>query len=111
EGFQSLVLDALEHATESWGGGIEFVEETDDDLVSVIEECRTDRVRYADPSRVPDVVLTAVGDSGIYIARSPVLAEGRVEMLWYYKEQSISFDYHRYGTLGDRTGENRADTA
>jgi len=93
------------------GVGIEFVEESDEELASVIKERRTDRVRYAEPSRVPDSVLRAVGDSGVYIARSPVLAEGRIEMLWYYREQSISFDYHRYGTLGDRSGENRADTA
>lgn len=111
DGYRTPVLEALEHATESWGGRIEFVEESDEELASVIKERRTDRVRYAEPSRVPDSVLRAVGDSGVYIARSPVLAEGRIEMLWYYREQSISFDYHRYGTLGDRSGENRADTA
>ena len=63
-----------------------------------------------DRDRVPDIVLRAVGDSGVYIARSPVLAEGRIEMLWYLREQSISFDYHRYGTLGDRAQEERAPT-
>jgi RHH-type transcriptional regulator, proline utilization regulon repressor / proline dehydrogenase / delta 1-pyrroline-5-carboxylate dehydrogenase len=37
-----------------------------------------------------------------------VSAEGRLEMLWYLREQSISIDYHRYGNLGVRAGENRA---
>ncbi len=36
------------------------------------------------------------------------LVEGRVELLWYVQEQCISFDYHRYGNLGPRSGEERA---
>ena len=108
--YTTPALDALELLTESWGGRIEFVEETDDELISVIKERHTERVRYAAPARVPDAVLRAVGDTGIYVARSPVLAEGRIELLWYLREQSISFDYHRYGTLGDRASEERART-
>ena len=37
----------------------------------------------------------------------PVVAEGRIELLWYLREQSISDDYHRYGNLGDRRNEVR----
>ena len=33
--------------------------------------------------------------------------EGRVELLWYVREQSISHDYHRYGNLGARASEAR----
>ena len=103
-------IEALEHVTEFWAGSIEFVEETDEELAEIVRDGLTDRVRYANHDRVPEVVLRAVGDSGIYIARAPVLAEGRVELLWYLREQSISFDYHRYGTLGDRAMEERTDT-
>jgi RHH-type proline utilization regulon transcriptional repressor/proline dehydrogenase/delta 1-pyrroline-5-carboxylate dehydrogenase len=39
----------------------------------------------------------------------PVVAEGRLECLWYLHEQSLSVDYHRYGNLGRRTGEPRAE--
>jgi RHH-type proline utilization regulon transcriptional repressor/proline dehydrogenase/delta 1-pyrroline-5-carboxylate dehydrogenase len=28
--------------------------------------------------------------------------------LWYVVEQSISFDYHRYGNLGPRASEPRS---
>ena len=42
-------------------------------------------------------------------ADTPVLAEGRIELLWYLREQSISHDYHRYGNLGPRGGERRAE--
>jgi RHH-type proline utilization regulon transcriptional repressor/proline dehydrogenase/delta 1-pyrroline-5-carboxylate dehydrogenase len=103
-------IEALEHATEFWGGAIEFVEESDQELAALIGSRQTDRIRYADRDRVPETVLRAIGDTGVYIARAPVLAEGRVELLWYLREQSISFDYHRYGTLGDRSSEARADT-
>jgi RHH-type proline utilization regulon transcriptional repressor/proline dehydrogenase/delta 1-pyrroline-5-carboxylate dehydrogenase len=39
-----------------------------------------------------------------------VLAHGRIELLRYLREQSISHDYHRYGNLGARAGEARAVT-
>ncbi len=109
-GWSTPVLDALETLTEPWGGRIEFVEESDRDLADLIEARHTERVRYAAPERVPEVVMRATGATGIYIAKSPVLAEGRIELLWYLREQSISFDYHRYGNLGDRAGEERAAT-
>jgi len=40
-----------------------------------------------------------------------VVAEGRLELLWYVREQSISRDYHRYGNLGRRATEARAPVA
>ncbi len=107
-GIDFPALEVLERITESWGGRIEFVEESGEELSAVIERHETERVRYAAPDRVPHSILSTVGDSGIYIARSPVLAEGRIELLWYLNEQSISFDYHRYGNLGERTDEERA---
>ena len=41
------------------------------------------------------------------MADEPVLTEGRIELLWYLEEQSISDNYHRYGNLGNRTDEQR----
>lgn len=38
---------------------------------------------------------------------TPVLANGRVELLNYVREVSISIDYHRYGNLGMREKEPR----
>ena len=74
----------------------------------MVRKRRTDRIRYAAPDRVPSVVQQAAAETGVYLAAQPVLAEGRVELLWYVQEQSISFDYHRYGNLGPRDGEERA---
>lgn len=106
-GLKSATIELLDELTASWAAIIEFVEESDEDLVSLIEQEQCDRIRYAAPGRAPESVLRAVGDSGIYIAQSPVLASGRIELLWYLREQSISHDYHRYGNAGDRTGETR----
>lgn len=107
-GIDLPVLGILERLTEAWGGRIEFVEESEEELADVIAAGQTERVRYAAPDRVPASVLSAVGDSGIFVAKAPVLAEGRIELLWYLREQSISFDYHRYGNLGERAEEERA---
>jgi RHH-type proline utilization regulon transcriptional repressor/proline dehydrogenase/delta 1-pyrroline-5-carboxylate dehydrogenase len=60
---------------------------------------------------VPERVRRAAADVSAVIADEPVLAEGRVELLWYLREQSISWDYHRYGNLGVRTAEERRGSA
>lgn len=36
---------------------------------------------------------------GLHIAHAPVLYEGRLELLHYLKEQSVSYEYHRYGSI------------
>jgi RHH-type proline utilization regulon transcriptional repressor/proline dehydrogenase/delta 1-pyrroline-5-carboxylate dehydrogenase len=99
----------LEELTESWAGAIEFVEETDARLAEVIVERHTDRVRYAAPERVPLDVLRAGNKAGGCVIRRRVSAEGRLELLWYLREQSISTDYHRYGNLGLRLNEARSE--
>ena len=74
--------------------------ETDADVTAMI--CRADRIRYAAPQRVPLQVLQAAAETGTYIARTPVLMEGRIELLHYVVNQSICDSYHRYGNLGER---------
>jgi RHH-type proline utilization regulon transcriptional repressor/proline dehydrogenase/delta 1-pyrroline-5-carboxylate dehydrogenase len=102
-------LALLEDVTEPWAGAIEFVEETEARLAQVIRAGETDRVRYAAPDRVSPEIFAASAKSGLFVARAPVLAEGRIELLWYVREQSISCDYHRYGNLGERGEEQRAE--
>jgi len=108
-GLSSPAVKLLDRLTEAWGGAIEFVEETDEELAEIIRRHQTDRVRYAARDRAPVCVRTAIGDTGIYIADAPVLVEGRIELLWYVMEQSISHDYHRYGNLGGRSDEPRRE--
>lgn len=97
----------LRELTMDGAGEMEFVEENDSQLAAVIRARRTDRVRFASPDRVPQIVRVATAESGLFLAEAPVLAEGRIELLWYLREQSLSHDYHRYGNLGARGGELR----
>ena len=61
-----------------------------------------ERVRYAYHDRVPEVMHKAAAKLGKHISRNVPLAEGRIEMLRYLREQSLSVDYHRYGNTGER---------
>ncbi len=62
-----------------------------------------ERIRYAAPDRVPAEIFQAASENGFFIARTPVYMEGRLEMLHYFKQQSICNNYHRYGNLGKRS--------
>jgi RHH-type proline utilization regulon transcriptional repressor/proline dehydrogenase/delta 1-pyrroline-5-carboxylate dehydrogenase len=107
EGVAAEAVRLLDDLTDSWGAAIEFVSETDAELGRAIIAHQTDRVRYASPERVPLEIRQAAADALQYIADAPPLVHGRVELLWYVQEQSLSVAYHRYGNLGVRAGEPR----
>jgi RHH-type transcriptional regulator, proline utilization regulon repressor / proline dehydrogenase / delta 1-pyrroline-5-carboxylate dehydrogenase len=105
-------LGELEELASNKALKIKIIEESDADLAAHIAGYpppATERIRYAAPERVPEMVRLAAAKAGVYLADEPVLAEGRIELLWYLHEQGISYDYHRYGNLGARAGEKRAD--
>ena len=108
EGVHSGNLKRLHDMTESWAADIEFVEQTTEELIEAVEWGGVSRLRYASPDRVPMAVRRAVMDRYVHVADTPVCTEGRIELMWYVQEQSISRDYHRYGNLGLRAGEKRA---
>jgi RHH-type proline utilization regulon transcriptional repressor/proline dehydrogenase/delta 1-pyrroline-5-carboxylate dehydrogenase len=81
-------------------GNAPIFHEPDEELVKSIP--KVDRIRYAAPDRVPAAVLRAAAATGFYISRTPVMMEGRIELLQYYRQQSICTNYHRYGNLGER---------
>ncbi|NJD30814.1 MAG: aldehyde dehydrogenase family protein [Gammaproteobacteria bacterium] len=110
-GLDSPAVRRLEALTESWAASIEFVEETDAQLAEAIGAGQVDRVRYAAPDRASLEVLRAGNAANGCIVSVKVSAEGRLELLWYVREQSISTDYHRYGNLGVRADEERAPVA
>jgi RHH-type proline utilization regulon transcriptional repressor/proline dehydrogenase/delta 1-pyrroline-5-carboxylate dehydrogenase len=78
-------------------------QETDEELIAAIP--KVDRIRYAAPERVPPEVFRAAASTGFYIARAPVMMEGRIELLQYYRQQSVCTNYYRYGNLGARAGD------
>ena len=111
DGVQEDSLKLLEALTREWAADLEFVEESDDELVEAIREGQVDRVRYASPESVPLIVRKAAEDQFVYVADAPVSPSGRVELLWYVREQSLCVDYHRYGNLGFRATESRSEPA
>ncbi len=98
--------DRLDAWTESWAAGIELAEQPDDSLLPLLSQPDV-RLRYAGRDRVPAAIRKQAAAEGCWIADLPVTGVGRIELLWYLREQSISYDYHRYGNLGRRSEEPR----
>ena len=57
-----------------------------------------ERIRIVSPG-VSDALYQKAAKFGIYIADRKPLIEGRLELLHYLKEQSIAYEYHRYGSI------------
>jgi len=81
-------------------GKSSIIRQSDDALIEEMPEVH--RIRYAAPDRVPPLLYEAAAKSGFYISRNPVLTEGRIELIQYFREQSVCDNYHRYGNLGER---------
>lgn len=61
---------------------------------------RYDRIRTCS-SDLSDEFYAKAAKLGKHIASNKPLVEGRLELLHYLKEQSIAFEYHRYGSIFD----------
>jgi len=107
-GEQTDLLSTLRVCTRDWGKKVSFVEQSDAELSQAVLEGRVGRLRYAGRARASNSVLSNAASVNVYVAQSPVLLEGRIEMLWYLQEQSISNSYHRYGNLGEFGGRDRS---
>lgn len=105
---QSPLVGEVRAATRTWSHLIQFKMEADEEIAGLLRKGETGRVRYCHREDIPKEVRRASAESQIYLADAPVLGLGRVELLWYLEEQSLSFDYHRYGNLGARAGEKRS---
>lgn len=101
DGLANAVIDFLGTTA---GKGIleqtELVYQDDQALIDSIP--RVQRIRYSTTDRVPASVFEAASRTGFYISHTPVMMDGRIELLQYYRQQSICSNYHRYGNLGDR---------
>jgi RHH-type transcriptional regulator, proline utilization regulon repressor / proline dehydrogenase / delta 1-pyrroline-5-carboxylate dehydrogenase len=83
------------------------VTETEEQFIArVIRKGKIKRIRLLS---TPSVALQqAFAEAACQVILEPVLANGRIELLNYLREISISIDYHRYGNLGVREGEERS---
>lgn len=59
---------------------------------------RYDRIRTASAD-LPDELYAAAASQNKYIANARPVHNGRFELLHYLKEQSITYEYHRYGSI------------
>ncbi|MDR3366418.1 MAG: bifunctional proline dehydrogenase/L-glutamate gamma-semialdehyde dehydrogenase [Prevotellaceae bacterium] len=57
-----------------------------------------ERLRATSPN-LSDAIYQKAAKLGKHIAAGKPLAEGRLELLHYLKEQSIAYEYHRYGSI------------
>ncbi len=62
-----------------------------------------DRILYARETNISDFIFEQAAEKLKFIVRTPPLMEGRIELLNFFEEQSISHSYHRYGNLGSRS--------
>ncbi len=107
EGECDSLLEILDAATDRWAGRIETIEESDEELAEAINSGLVDRLRLLSQRVEPPAINRACIDRFVPCIRRSVVASGWVEPLWYLQEQSISYDYHRYGNLGRRADEPR----
>jgi RHH-type proline utilization regulon transcriptional repressor/proline dehydrogenase/delta 1-pyrroline-5-carboxylate dehydrogenase len=97
--------DSLRRKVARWSE-LEVVSETAEALVEWIDLGQVERLRYLRPEGVEDSVRQVCRARFLPLAERAVTSDGRIEMVWYVQEQSISRDYHRYGNLGRRANSN-----
>jgi len=77
-----------------------MVQEDDSKFVKSIKNY--ERVIYSNITKVPKIVFEKAAESLTFIIRAKPMMEGRLELLNYFIEQSISHSFHRYGNIGAR---------
>ncbi len=85
---------------------IPYFIETEDSFIERIKKGLIKRIRLL--SQASDQLQEAFAQAACYLNHGPVLANGRLELLHYLREVSVSINYHRYGNLGDREKEKRS---
>jgi RHH-type proline utilization regulon transcriptional repressor/proline dehydrogenase/delta 1-pyrroline-5-carboxylate dehydrogenase len=84
---------------------LRVAEETEIEFLDRVRSSQIHRIRLIEPASYE--LHKAAAESNVHIVDDPVLANGRLELLHYLREVSLSIDYHRYGNLGLREGELR----
>jgi RHH-type proline utilization regulon transcriptional repressor/proline dehydrogenase/delta 1-pyrroline-5-carboxylate dehydrogenase len=85
----TLINESLEESIESMSGSL--------------------RIRYLNKDNIEQEVYEQMAKDAKHIASEPFIAQGRVELMHYFLEQSISHSYHRYGNLGLKSLDKKED--
>jgi len=80
-------------------------EESEEEFQARVKKGELPRVRLIHTPSQP--LMQAASASASFLDHAPVLSNGRFELLHYLHEMVFSIDYHRYGNLGLREGEER----
>ncbi|MDF1883970.1 bifunctional proline dehydrogenase/L-glutamate gamma-semialdehyde dehydrogenase [Sulfurimonas sp. SAG-AH-194-C21] len=72
--------------------------ENEDEFIDVVKN--HERIRFLTRDKVSEKIYEALSYDATYLSKEVFVSNGRLEMLHYYIEQSISDSYHRYGNLG-----------
>jgi RHH-type transcriptional regulator, proline utilization regulon repressor / proline dehydrogenase / delta 1-pyrroline-5-carboxylate dehydrogenase len=89
--------------TEGWSwlageNGIQLVPETEDHLAQRLRTEETaERLRLLTPGSLE--LYRAANEAHLAVIDAPPLANGRLELRWYLREQALSQTTHRYGNL------------
>jgi RHH-type proline utilization regulon transcriptional repressor/proline dehydrogenase/delta 1-pyrroline-5-carboxylate dehydrogenase len=79
-------------------GGVELVVEAEAGFVErLAHPAGAERVRVWD--RISMAARAAANGAGVAVIDAPVLANGRLELRWYLREQTVSHVLHRYGNV------------
>ncbi|MDR2953697.1 MAG: bifunctional proline dehydrogenase/L-glutamate gamma-semialdehyde dehydrogenase [Prevotella sp.] len=76
--------------------GIDLVIQEENQFVEEMD--KYERIRTCSAG-LSDVIYNKAAKLGKHIASDKPLIEGRLELLHYLKEQSIAYEYHRYGSI------------
>jgi RHH-type proline utilization regulon transcriptional repressor/proline dehydrogenase/delta 1-pyrroline-5-carboxylate dehydrogenase len=102
----NLIISVPENCSAQWLKKLEYYTklfelelrmETEENVLEYVSYKH--RLRYLSSLYTEIMVKNYAHQNGIYIANEPILNLGRIELLNYFKEQSISHSYHRYGNL------------
>jgi RHH-type proline utilization regulon transcriptional repressor/proline dehydrogenase/delta 1-pyrroline-5-carboxylate dehydrogenase len=99
---QSLTV-SLASADSCWSWlvhqeGISVAIEDESGLAARLQETHAyDRLRLLGPAS--EVLRRVANESGISVVDTPVLANGRLELRHYLREQAVSHTMHRYGNI------------
>ena len=95
-----LVKSFLENSKELFTSRDSLISQTEKEMIKTLS--KYDRVIYSDISKVSSLVFKEAVKSLTFIVRQKPMMEGRLELLNYFVEQSISHSFHRYGNIGAR---------
>ena len=95
-----LISNFLKNSKELFTASDKMVEQKDVEFCKKLH--KYDRIIYSNISKVPECVFEAAAQTTTFIVRQPAMMEGRLELLNYFAEQSVSHSYHRYGNIGAR---------